>query len=123
MFRLLVLATLLVSACGGDAPTPTPKTKHALIVGIDGLRVDAFQQAMTPTLDDLIADGAVTYDAFAGGELGEATQQPTFSGGGWSSVLTGVWVDKHGVMFNVFDDANFDEYPHFLLAHWAHRKR
>jgi predicted AlkP superfamily pyrophosphatase or phosphodiesterase len=112
MFRFLVLATLLVSACGSD--TTTPKTKHALIVGIDGLRVDALQQAMTPTLDGLIADGAVTYDAFAGGELGEATQQPTFSGGGWSSVLTGVWVDKHGVMSNVFDDANFDEYPHFF---------
>jgi predicted AlkP superfamily pyrophosphatase or phosphodiesterase len=114
MHRFFVLAILVLCACGSNSGTPTPKTKHALIVGIDGLRVDALQEAATPEIDSLIAAGTVTYDAFAGGELGEATQQPTFSGGGWSSVLTGVWVDKHGVMFHAFDDANFDAYPHFF---------
>ena len=112
MSRFCLLALLLLCACGSD--TGASKTKHALIVGIDGLRVDALQQAVTPAMDRLIADGAVTHDAFAGGELGEVTEQPTFSGPGWSSILTGVWIDKHGVAFNVFDDARFDEYPHFF---------
>jgi predicted AlkP superfamily pyrophosphatase or phosphodiesterase len=112
MSRFCVLALLLLCACGSD--TTTPKTKHALIIGIDGLRVDALQQVATPAMDALIADGTVTHDAFAGGELGEETEQPTFSGPGWSSILTGVWSDKHGVEFNVFDDARFDEYPHFF---------
>jgi predicted AlkP superfamily pyrophosphatase or phosphodiesterase len=85
-----------------------------LVIGIDGLRVDALQQAETPSLDGLIAEGTVTYDAFAGGVLGTQTEQMTWSGPGWSSILTGVWVDKHGVEINVFDDARFDEYPHFF---------
>jgi predicted AlkP superfamily pyrophosphatase or phosphodiesterase len=111
MRRLFFCALLVLGACGGDGAAS--KSKHVFIVGIDGLRVDALREAATPALDALIADGALTYDAFAGGELGEATEQPTLSGPGWSSILTGVWIDKHGVEFNVFDDARFDEYPHF----------
>lgn len=108
------LLFLSVAACGGDGDGGTPKSKHVLIVGIDGLRPDVLQGASTPSLDALVSIGAVTHDAFAGGELGGDTEQPTFSGAGWSSVLTGVWADKHGVMFNVFDDANFNDYPHFF---------
>ncbi len=102
---------LLVCACGDSGVAKTP---HVLVVGIDGLRVDALQQASTPEIDSLIADGAVAYDAFSGGELGEVTEQPTFSGPGWSSILTGVWIDKHGVDFNLFVGSRFDEYPHFF---------
>ena len=107
-----VVALLFLCACGGDGSAS--KSQHVLVVGVDGLRVDALQQADTPALEGLIADGAVTYDAFAGGVLGEATEQQTFSGPGWSSILTGVWADKHRVEVNVFDDARFDEYPHFF---------
>ncbi len=112
MRRLFFLSLLLCSACGSDSGTS--KTKHALVIGIDGLRSDALQQVSTPAIDELIADGTVTYDAFAGGVLGTPTEQMTWSGAGWSSILTGVWVDKHGVELNVFDDARFDEYPHFF---------
>ena len=110
MKRFLFLAVVLSAACGGDS---TAKTPHALVVGIDGVRVDALQEADTPNLDGLIAEGTVTYDAFAGGELGTPTEQGTWSGPGWSSILTGVWIDKHQVAFNNFLDPNFDEYPHF----------
>lgn len=109
---ILLLTTLFLVACGSDGGAS--KTKHVLIVGIDGVRVDALRQASVPALEALIAEGAVTYDAFAGGELGTATEQPTLSGPGWSSVLTGVWVDKHGVDGNVFREPRFDAYPHFF---------
>jgi predicted AlkP superfamily pyrophosphatase or phosphodiesterase len=112
MGRFCFLILLLVSACGSDSGTA--KTKHALVIGIDGLRSDALQQVSTPAIDGLIAEGTVTYDAFAGGVLGTPTEQMTWSGAGWSSILTGVWVDKHGVELNTFDDARFDEYPHFF---------
>jgi predicted AlkP superfamily pyrophosphatase or phosphodiesterase len=112
MRRFFFVALLLISACGSDGGAP--QTKHALVIGIDGLRVDALQQVSTPETDALIVNGAVTYEAFAGGVLGTPTEQMTWSGAGWSSILTGVWVDKHGVEFNVFDDARFDEYPHFF---------
>ncbi|MBW2162473.1 MAG: alkaline phosphatase family protein [Deltaproteobacteria bacterium] len=112
MRRFFLFAILFLASCGGDSNTS--KTKHALVIGIDGLRVDALQQVSTPHLDALIADGTVTYDAFAGGVLGAPTEQGTWSGPGWSSVLTGVWIDKHGVEFNGFLAPLFDEYPHFF---------
>jgi predicted AlkP superfamily pyrophosphatase or phosphodiesterase len=112
MRRFFLFAVLLLAACGADGGAS--KTKHALVIGIDGVRVDALQQASTPHLDTLIADGTVTYDAFAGGVLGTPTEQGTWSGPGWSSILTGVWIDKHGVGFNGFLAPRFDEYPHFF---------
>jgi predicted AlkP superfamily pyrophosphatase or phosphodiesterase len=112
MRRVFFLALLFLAACSGDGDTS--KSKHALVIGIDGLRVDALQQLATPHLDALIADGTVTYDAFAGGELGKPTEQGTWSGPGWSSILTGVWVDKHGVELNDFVGEQFDIYPHFF---------
>lgn len=36
------------------------------------------------------------------------------SGPGWSSLLTGVWADKHGVDTNRFDKPHFERYPHFF---------
>jgi len=88
--------------------------KHVLIIGIDGMRTDAFREATKPNMDALIATGAVTYDAYAGGELSTPTQQATSSGPGWSSILTGVWIDKHGVSNNSFSGHDFANYPHFF---------
>lgn len=113
-FLVVAVALVACSSDGGTSDGGTPKSKHVLVIGVDGLLVAGLQEASTPTLDDLIAEGAVTYDAFAGGELGSPTEQATFSGPGWSSILTGVWVDKHGVTDNGFDGARFDEYPHFF---------
>ncbi|MEM7434338.1 MAG: alkaline phosphatase family protein [Myxococcota bacterium] len=93
---------------GADAPTP-----RVLVLGIDGLRPDALQAASTPAIDALIGAATTTYNAVAGGELGTPTEQRTLSGPGWSSILTGVWVDKHGVEFNTFEGSRFDRYPHF----------
>lgn len=111
-FPWLAALVLLLFGCSGDEVDP--RAKHALVVGIDGLRPDALQEASTPNMDSLIAEGAVTYDAFAGGELGTATEQRTFSGPGWSSNLTGVWTDKHGVVDNNIDVVRIDEFPHFF---------
>jgi hypothetical protein len=112
MRRLTVLATLVLAACSSESSS-TSKTSHVLVFGIDGVRPDALEVAETPVLDALVAEGTVTYDAFAGGGLGEPTEQGTWSGPGWSSILTGVWIDKHGVSFNDFEGQRFDEYPHF----------
>ena len=102
----------LGSILAPDNPNPFG-ARRVLIIGIDGARSDAIRAANTPNLDGLIADGVVSYDAFAGGELGQASQQATSSGPGWSSILTGVWRDKHGVSDNSFSGNNFGDYPHF----------
>ncbi len=87
---------------------------RVLLIGIDGVRSDAMQAADTPAMDALIATGAVSYDAFAGGIPGTATQQVTSSGTGWSSILTGTWTNKHGVTSNDFSGDNYEDYPHFF---------
>ncbi|MFT4639691.1 MAG: hypothetical protein ACI8T1_003016 [Verrucomicrobiales bacterium] len=88
--------------------------RHVLVIGIDGCRPDSILPADAPHLHQLIENGVVTYRAFAGGEKGRASQQATSSGPGWSSILTGVWLDKHGVRNNDFTGDHYDQYPHFF---------
>lgn len=96
--------------------------KHALIIGIDGCRSDALQAAKAPNIKSLAQNGTACYHAFAGGRPGTKTQQATISGASWSSMLTGVWVDKHQTPDNKFTNPNLKKvvdgkivgYPHFF---------
>ena len=136
----LIPIVVSCSTLTSDTPRPSypssgPDTPHALIIGLDGVRPDCLRAAGTPHLDSLIAAGTVTWDAFAGGgaEVDSPTTQATSSGPGWTSTLTGVWRDKHGVHDNSFGGADLVNYPHLFgrirasqpvatlvsLAHWA----
>jgi len=88
------------------------KVKKVLVIGIDGVRPDALAVAETPNLDRLIADGSFSDTTRILGE--RYRESRTSSGPGWSSILTGVWADKHGVQDNAFRGANFEQYPHFF---------
>ncbi len=118
----IVLATLVVVSPARGVPGPgrdgTFGNRRAVVFGIDGCRADALKLAVengtVPNIGGLIKDGAVTWNAFAGGVAGTPTQQSTLSGPGWSSVLTGVWRDKHGVSDNGFAGQDFAAYPHFF---------
>lgn len=81
------------------------QNRKVLIIGIDGCRSDALQQANTPNLDALIATGLYTYDAW---HLGI-----TVSGPSWSTIMTGVWWNKHGVTSNTYTGSHFNEHPYF----------
>ena len=119
-----VLATLMATS-GTQSPSAF-SDKHVLLIGIDGLRSDALQQAMArglaPNLNALAEGGTITWNAYAGGELGQPTQQPTISGPGWTSLFTGVWMDRHNVDGNATPPVNqpdvrgsyqLDRAPHF----------
>jgi hypothetical protein len=79
--------------------------RKVLFIGVDGVRSDALQQANTPTWDSLCASGLYTYTSWHVGI--------TVSGPSWSSMLTGVWSDKHGVTNNNYTGSNFNDYPYF----------
>ncbi len=108
----LLISTLFFASC--QSFHPQEEHNRVLLIGIDGVRVDGLKVADTPNIDALVSNGAYTWDAYTGGELGKETQQLTVSGPSWSSILTGVWVNKHRVWNNSFADPNFDEYPHFF---------
>ncbi|WP_162932325.1 alkaline phosphatase family protein [Solimonas sp. K1W22B-7] len=116
---------LFLAACGQSEAPGGDREARVLVIGIDGLRTDALQGADTPNIDRLIAEGAF--------DDRSQVDYVTVSGPGWSSMLTGVWCDKHGVRDNSFDGSNYDAYPHFYrhvrelrpdlvtvsYAHWA----
>jgi len=86
--------------------TAQDSRKHkVLILGIDGCRVDALVKANTPTMDSLREHGIFCSTSW---HLGK-----TKSGPGWSSMLTGVWDNKHGVHDNRFSGNNFKKFPCF----------
>ncbi|MCH2022635.1 MAG: alkaline phosphatase family protein [Saprospiraceae bacterium] len=101
LFRYLLLLTTIISF-----PLSITAQQKVLIIGIDGCRPDALQTAYTPNIDSLISESTYSYDAL--------TEPPTWSGVGWSGMLTGVWRNKHGVSDNSFFGSNFGSYPHFM---------
>lgn len=104
---LCLLMCKPVSAADEQAP---PTTRKVMFIGIDGCRFDAIQAADTPNLDKLMSQGCFTDRCLI---LGDRYQgNDTISGPGWSSILCGVWADKHGVQDNSFKGRNYDEYPH-----------
>ncbi|MFJ9558505.1 alkaline phosphatase family protein [Streptomyces fuscichromogenes] len=101
-----------------------------LVVGMDGLRHDRLTRpgAHAPVLHGLLAAGAHGTSLLPYGERdGQAEGGPstsmayTDSGPGWSSVLTGVWPDRHGVTGNDFRGADYTRYPDFLTRAVAAR--
>jgi hypothetical protein len=95
--------------------------EKAIVIGIDGLGPRGMGPANTPNLDAL-ADGtwapnysgAIAAGSYVGGVVGMPTEQVTSSGPGWSTILTGVWKNKHGVVDNSFAGRDFDNYPSFF---------
>ena len=97
---LLAALTLALLGCGWEAH------KKVLVIGRDGVRVDILAEADTPNIDALIVNGTFSDEAKTG--------FPTVNGPGWSSMLTAVWPDKHGVKSNDFTDNYYGTYPDFL---------
>ncbi|ANF50757.1 hypothetical protein A0O34_09600 [Chryseobacterium glaciei] len=101
------------------------QTKKVLFIGIDGCRADVMMSSNTPNIHNLVNQSIYSLDG-----LCAAT---TWSGNGWSTMLTGVWHTKHNVQDNNFTSPNYVNYPDFLtraetynpnlrtisLAHWA----
>lgn len=115
----LLLTMSAAAACGGDppaagdadgAPAATAsagaRAPKVLLIGIDGVRFDVLAEVPTPNIDALVADGAFTTET--------TTTTPSVSGPSWSSMLTGVWPEKHGVTSNDFVAPRYDEHPDFL---------
>lgn len=112
----LLAISILFGACEKSTKANCPSAcavdnlqhvRRVLLLGIDGCRPDALQKANTPNLDKLMTDGRYSFNVNRG-------DHDTWSGAGWSTMLTGVWPNKHGVHDNLFGGKNYGQYPHFL---------
>ncbi|HVU86520.1 MAG TPA: alkaline phosphatase family protein [Pirellulales bacterium] len=111
-FSLCLVVSFMAGVLAPAAGAANAKTKKVLFLGIDGCRFDSIQAANAPHLDRLMAEGCYDADCQI---LGDRYQgNDTISGPGWSSILTGVWADKHGVLDNDFKVKHYEEYPHFF---------
>lgn len=72
--------------------------KHVVIIGVDGLSVEAFRKAEMPNLKKLMARGAWTLRAR--GVL------PTVSSPNWMSIIAGAGPEQHGVDSNEWERFN-----------------
>ena len=109
-FTAVGIAALACAVPANSAAQPAPKV---LLIGIDGVRPDVLAEVPTPNIDALAASGWYTAEA--------RTTNPSVSGPSWSSMLTGVWPEKHGVTNNSFTGRDYDTWPGFLTR--AERER
>lgn len=99
IFSFLMLFLLLFSVIVVHA-----QEKKVLLIGIDGLMPEAVGIPETPHINGLYQNGK--------GFLAYGyTEDLTFSGPSWSSILHGVHRDRHGVDSNRYHGHNFSNYP------------
>lgn len=114
---LLVLSLLSFFSCENDVVSSecdalehsvmidsSKLNNKVIIIGIDGFRSDALTQETTPFLYALSQRNAYV-------NLSHLTEEDTYSGPNWSSILTGVHYDKHNVTDNSFDGRGFHVFP------------
>lgn len=111
--RKLLMGAAALAAAAGPLATATAHaaahTPKVLVIGLDGALLGRIRDAAAPRLDALMASGLTSLSALPANPMA-----PTVSGPGWSTVITGVWPDKHGVKDNNFTGSRFGQYPDFL---------
>ncbi|TGB08456.1 alkaline phosphatase family protein [Streptomyces sp. MZ04] len=98
------LAGAATAAAKGRARTP-----KVLVIGLDGALLNRIKDADAPALKALMSAGLTAPSALYANPLA-----PTSSGPGWSTLITGVWPDKHKVLNNDFTGHQLAKYPDFM---------
>ncbi|UCE20822.1 MAG: alkaline phosphatase family protein, partial [Candidatus Aminicenantes bacterium] len=95
----LVFIVLAVFITGCSIFSPKPKAKRVILIGIDGMGIDAFQYARTPHLNALAENGAISLKARG--------VMPTVSTPIWGSILTGASPEQHWMTSNSWRKDNY----------------
>lgn len=113
IFVLLLFCSLFLPGCVDKfkpkkeikttCPVGIEPVRKVLFIGWDGVRSDALLAANTPHLDSLLQKSIYSLSVDRG--------PYTVSTPGWSTILHGVWPDKHGLTENSFRKNRYDTYP------------
>ncbi|MYW66024.1 sulfatase-like hydrolase/transferase [Streptomyces sp. SID8379] len=109
--RALLIGTA-TAAAALTVPTTAfaaARTPKVLVIGLDGTLLGRVKDADAPRLKALMAAGLTAPSSIYANPMA-----PTMSGPGWSTLITGVWPDKHNVKDNNFTGHKFAQYPDFL---------
>lgn len=96
-----MLVPLLLGLPGFQEPA-----NKALVLFIDGFLPAAVSPEVMPVMHRLKEEGAWSLRA--------RCEDTTISGSGWSTFLTGVHRDRHGVPDNAFAAPRYADFPHFF---------
>lgn len=77
--------------------------RKVLLVGVDGIRSDVLNYCKTPNIDFISKNGFGSFQSMH--------QDITMSGPSWSSILCGVYHQKHGVEDNTFKNSRYEQFP------------
>jgi len=110
----LLIATMLSNIVIADSEQSVPDNGNGsepkvLIIGIDGVRGDVGEmvaQENQGAFSKIKNEGAWSFNANTG--------PLSNSGTGWSSMLTGVWCDRHGVIDNSFEGSKHATVPNIF---------
>lgn len=115
--RHVLGALLMVMAINGNyaiAQTPA-QTPKAIFIIVDGIPADVLDKSDTPHMDDIAGENGYT-QSYVGGEIGGASETPTVSAPGYSSLITGTWGNKHNVYDNDVEDPDYRYWDIFRIA-------
>ncbi|MER6462309.1 alkaline phosphatase family protein [Streptomyces sp. NPDC001228] len=110
--RTFLVSAAAVAATAGPLAAvarAAARTPKVLVIGLDGCLLTRIKDADAPNLDALAAAGLTAPSSIYADPLA-----PTLSGPGWSTIITGVWPDKHNVKDNTLSGNKFAQYPDFL---------
>ena len=89
-FGTAILCLSSLAAWGQKADVRA--TPRVIVIGVDGLSVEAVATAKTPRIHELMARGAWTMEARG--------VMPTLSSPNWASMITGAGPEQHGITSN-----------------------
>jgi hypothetical protein len=93
MKRLFFTICLFITICS------IAQKKKAVFIIIDGIPADLIEKLNTLTIKAISKEGGFVH-AYCGGEKGTYNETPTISAVGYTTILTGTWVNKHNVWDN-----------------------
>lgn len=101
LIKSLLMTIILCSlgSCAIKEQGKSPKVKHVVVIGFDGLSPNGLEKASIPTFDKIISEGASSMHARA--------VLPTSSSTNWASMIMGAGPEQHGITSNSWEKNNF----------------
>ncbi len=90
VYSFIILGIFMVFSCTGK--NQMPRSKHVILIGLDGVSSYGFQKAATPRMNEMAQNGALSINARC--ILESSSSQ------NWMTMLSGAIPNQHGVTSN-----------------------